>query len=191
MVDVAQVGQLLRVELVDLSARAAEAGGRIEIRLITVTRCARTSRTDQVPSPHPAHTTTASVVGRCQGYLDRQERHVSEPIYAGAAESRSNGVAIVAIVTGIIALLLSWIPGINLLAFLLGLIAIVTGAIGLRKAGEPGVGGKGQAITGLVTGVLALIVGVLVYVGIASFVQNNPELQQELERIQEEQQQQG
>lgn len=98
---------------------------------------------------------------------------------------RSNGPAIAAIITGIIALLLSWIPAINLLAIVLGIVALVTGFMGLRNAGTPGVGGKGLAVTGLVTGVLALVISVLVYVGLASFF-SDPEVQQQIRETQSE-----
>ena len=104
-----------------------------------------------------------------------------------ATTAQTNGPAVAALVTGIIALVLSWIPGINLIAFVLGIVAVITGIIGMRNA-NAGAGRKGMAITGLVTGILALILGVLVYVGLASFINSNPELQQQ---IQEQQQEQG
>lgn len=117
---------------------------------------------------------------------------MSEPTYgaqpAGHQGNRTNGPAIAALVTGIIALLLSWIPGINLVAFVLAIAALITGFIGLKHAGRPDTGGRGMAITGLVTGVLAFIIGILVYVGLANFISNNPEIQEEIERQQEQQQ---
>lgn len=118
---------------------------------------------------------------------------MSDPVYGnepGSAAPASgkpgpNGAAITAVVTGVVGLLLSWIPGINLLAFLLAIAALVAGVMGLRNASSPEVGGRGMAIAGLVTGGLALIIGVLVYVGLAS-VFNDPEMQQQLEEIQRE-----
>ena len=98
----------------------------------------------------------------------------------------SNGLAIAALVCGIIALLLSWIPVINFLSFILGLIAIVLGGVGIAKA-KDGRGGKGLAIAGLVTGLLALLVGFLIYVGLANFANDNigelEDLQRELEEL--------
>jgi lysylphosphatidylglycerol synthetase-like protein (DUF2156 family) len=114
---------------------------------------------------------------------------MSDPSYTGGsaapAPSRSNGLAITALVTGIIALLLSWIPGINLLAAVLAVVALVTGFLGMRNAGRPGVGGKGMAITGLVTGALAILLTILVYTALAA-VFNDPEVQQQLEELQSE-----
>jgi len=101
------------------------------------------------------------------------------------ASSRTNGLAVAALVTGIIALLISWIPGLNLLGALLAIAAVVTGIIGMRNAARPGVGGKGMALTGLITGVLALLVTIAFYTFLAS-VLNNPEVQQQLEQIQSE-----
>lgn len=104
---------------------------------------------------------------------------------------KSNGVAIAALVCGIIALLASWLPGINLLSVVLGIAAIILGVIGLRNAPERG--GRGLAITGLVTGALGLVVAIIFLVFIVSFVQDaatdpvfQQELQRELERLQSE-----
>jgi hypothetical protein len=75
---------------------------------------------------------------------------------------QSNGVAIAALVCGIVALVLCWIPVINLLSIALGLVAVILGIVGLRKARDPGVGGNGLAVGGLVTGVVGLLVAVLI-----------------------------
>ncbi len=110
------------------------------------------------------------------------------PCYGGgaaAAPQRSNGVAIAALVCGVVALLLSWLPGINLLSFLLGIAALICGAIGLSKAKDPAVGGRGLAIGGIVTGLLALVVAVLVYVGIAR-VFGDPDVQRQIQELQEQ-----
>lgn len=115
---------------------------------------------------------------------------VSTPTYqdgptGGSSSSGSNGLAIASLVTGILALLLSWIPGINLFAALLAIAALITGFMGLKNAKRPGVGGKGMAITGLVTGVLAILLTILVIAGLAA-VFNDPEVQQQLEDLQSE-----
>lgn len=128
---------------------------------------------------------------RTRPVIEQREFDVSEPTYgappAAHEGNRSNGPAIAALVTGIIALLLSWIPGINLVAFVLAIAALITGFIGLKHAGRPDTGGRGMAITGLVTGVLAIIVGVGVYFLAANFISNNPEIQEEIERQQQQQ----
>lgn len=64
-----------------------------------------------------------------------------------APARRGNGAAITALVCG----LLLCIP------FLTGLLAVIFGAVGLKKAREPGRGGKGLALTGLILGLVNLI----------------------------------
>ena len=76
---------------------------------------------------------------------------------------RSNGVAVAALVCGLLALVVSPFPVVNLASFVLGIAAVVCGVLGVRNANIPGLGGRGIAITGVVTGALALAVAVLVY----------------------------
>lgn len=97
---------------------------------------------------------------------------------------QSNGLAIAALVCGIIALLLSWIPFVNVLALLLGVVAVGCGIGGIRKTRTPGVGQKGLAIGGVVTGVLALLVSVMILAAIAGVV-SDPEFREPLERLME------
>lgn len=99
-------------------------------------------------------------------------------------QSQSNGVAIAALVCGIIALILSWIPLINLLSVVLGIAAIVTGVMGIRRAADPGVGQKGLAVGGLVTGVIALLLSLLILVGMASIL-SDPDVRDTFDRLRE------
>lgn len=93
-------------------------------------------------------------------------------------------MAITALVCGIIALLLSWLPFVNILALLLGIVAIITGISGIRRAGRPGVGQKGLAIGGLVTGTLGLLVSALILGAILAFF-SDPEVREPFERLRE------
>lgn len=76
-----------------------------------------------------------------------------EPARRGGA-----GLAIAALVLGILALLTSItvIGGI-----VLGLLAVVLGFLALRKAKRGEAGGRGMAIAGIVTGALGLIIAVI------------------------------
>ncbi|MDP9452736.1 MAG: DUF4190 domain-containing protein [Actinomycetota bacterium] len=67
-----------------------------------------------------------------------------------------NGVGIAALVVGIVALVLSWIP---FLGLLLAIVAVVLGIVGIRKASRGMATNKGMAIAGLVTGGVALLIG--------------------------------
>ena len=76
--------------------------------------------------------------------------------YPGAVPQgqQSNGLAITALIMGI----LSCIPGV-------GLLAILFGALGIGKAKDPRVGGKGLAIVGIVLGLLSIVA----YAGVGYF----------------------
>lgn len=80
----------------------------------------------------------------------------------GAPPSKSNGLAITALVLGIIALLLAWIPIVNFLSIILGLAALVLGFLGIRKSAESG--GRGLALGGIITGGLAVLGTILMIV---------------------------
>ncbi|HEU5126965.1 MAG TPA: DUF4190 domain-containing protein [Glycomyces sp.] len=75
---------------------------------------------------------------------------------------RGNGFAITALVLGIIALVLAFIPVVNLISFVLAIAAIVFGIVGLVASGKRHTG-KGMSITGIVLGVITLAVAILMY----------------------------
>lgn len=95
---------------------------------------------------------------------------------------QSNGVAIAALVCGILALLLSWIPVVNVLALVLGIVAVISGVVGIRRANRPGVGQKGLAIGGLVTGALGALLSAAILLAFASVV-TDPQFREPFERI--------
>jgi hypothetical protein len=69
-------------------------------------------------------------------------------------------MAVAAIALGIAGALLGLIPILGLFALIAGILAIVFGAMGRRNAARPDVGqGRGLATTGIVTGVIALVLG--------------------------------
>ena len=88
--------------------------------------------------------------------------------YGAPPAPRSNGVAVAAMVLGIIAVAFGIIPFLFFVAIPVGLAAIVCGAIGLARVRELQLG-KGQSITGLVTGGVGIVVSILWLVGIFAF----------------------
>jgi len=92
-----------------------------------------------------------------KGDISRTQRPAYEPIgsmYEGyEGPKRNNGLAIASMCAGIVGVSLCWLP---IVAQILGIIAIVFGGVGISQTGNPGVGGRGMAIAGLVTGVVAL-----------------------------------
>lgn len=93
----------------------------------------------------------------------------------------SNGMATGALIMGIIAAVLAWIPLINVLAWILGILAIIFGIIGIVKAGKMNGLGKGKAMTGLILGILAIVFFYVSYMLLASAVESN--LQNEFQDI--------
>lgn len=81
-----------------------------------------------------------------------------QPQY-GAPPSKSNGMAITALVLGVVALITVWLPP---LAIVLALVAIVVGFLGMKKSAESG--GRGLALGGIITGGLALVVSIILLV---------------------------
>lgn len=115
-----------------------------------------------------------------------------DPGYAQPQQPQTNGPAVAALVCGIIALLLSWIPFVNLLAIALAIVAVVTGLVGMRRAGDPRYGQRGLAIGGLLTGVLGLLVAVTILAFIGSFFADpdvRRDIMDEFEREMERQEQ--
>jgi hypothetical protein len=76
---------------------------------------------------------------------------------AGPPPTKGAGLAIASMVLGIIALLLSWIPIINTVAAVLALVGLGLGIPALLRARRGTHGGKGLAITGLVTSIVAIV----------------------------------
>lgn len=89
-------------------------------------------------------------------------------------QQRGKGMAIAALVLGILALLSSWTV---LGGIIFGLIAVVLGFIASGRAKRGRAGGRGMAISGIVLGVLGIVIGgALIALG-ASFL-NSEEAQQ-------------
>lgn len=74
------------------------------------------------------------------------------PVYQ-AAPPEKRGLAVASMVIGIVAIVLSFIPVIGFLSFILGPIAVILGIVALIKKR-----GKGQAITGVITGALGFVI---------------------------------
>jgi hypothetical protein len=94
--------------------------------------------------------------------------------------STGNGAATAALVCGLIAVAIAWIPLAVVVGLVLAILAIVFGARGVRRSRTSG-NGRGRATTGLVAGVVALglsVVGVIltidVFREVIAFVEPGP-----------------
>jgi membrane-bound ClpP family serine protease len=85
------------------------------------------------------------------------------------AAGRRNGIGVAALVIGVVALVLVLLLLFSPLGVLLGLIAVVLGIIGLVRANRGEADNRGQAVTGLVTGGLALLLGIFFTISVGTW----------------------
>jgi uncharacterized protein DUF4190/zinc ribbon protein len=83
------------------------------------------------------------------------------PVAPSAPPQTGGGLAVAALVIGIVAIVLSFTI---VFGFVLGGLAIVFGAIAIARARTPGTGGKGMGVAGLVLGIVAIFFAVLTIV---------------------------
>lgn len=79
--------------------------------------------------------------------------------YPGYQPLTTSGMAVAGMVCGIVALVLFWVPFVDLV---LGFTAIGLSWGGMIQADRPGYTGKGMGIAGLVCGIIAVIPAVIV-----------------------------
>jgi uncharacterized membrane protein HdeD (DUF308 family) len=82
---------------------------------------------------------------------------------------RRNGVGVAALVVGVVALVLAVLVIYFPIAAVLGIIAIVLGIVGMSRASRGEADNRGQAMAGLVTGLVALVLAVFFTVSIGTF----------------------
>lgn len=89
------------------------------------------------------------------------------PYYPSYGATRTDGLCVAGMVLGIIGLVLFWIP---YLAIPCGILGIILGSIGIKNVqNEPQLKtGQGMGVAGLVTGILALVGGIVMIVIYAS-----------------------
>jgi hypothetical protein len=80
-----------------------------------------------------------------------------------------NRVGVAALVVGVVALVLAVLLLFAPLAALLGLIAVILGIVGLGRANRGVADNRGQSIAGLLTGAVALIVGIALTISVGTF----------------------
>jgi Protein of unknown function (DUF2510) len=108
---------------------------------------------------------TSDVASHGQRYVDPMAPgggppvpHSQPPGYAAASESGSsrNGIAVAAMVCGIVSVALGWIPVLFVIGAVLAVLAIIFGIVGIGRARTTG-RRKGFAITGLVMGSVGVL----------------------------------
>lgn len=84
-------------------------------------------------------------------------------------QSKGNAFSIVALVTGLIAIIGGFIPYVTFVAWVFGIVAIVFGGLGMKRAKETQTG-NGLAIAGLVLGIIGTAVGVIGFICIVFII---------------------
>jgi hypothetical protein len=82
----------------------------------------------------------------------------------GTGTAGTDGVAVAALIVGILALLVSWIPVLGAIG---GIVALVLGLVARNRIKKSGAGGNGMAVTGIVTGAVSIAINIAI---IAFFV---------------------
>jgi hypothetical protein len=86
-----------------------------------------------------------------------------------AATGRRNGMGTTALVVGVVALVLVVLLLFSPLGAFLGLLAVLFGILGLVRANRGEADNRGQAVAGLVTGGIALLVGIFFTISIGTW----------------------
>lgn len=85
----------------------------------------------------------------------------TQPVVPTGQKPLSSGMAVTAFVVGLIGFLTAFIPVINAVSIVGGIVAVVLGVLAVRKANAGQAAGKGLAVAGLVLGALAVIGGII------------------------------
>lgn len=101
-----------------------------------------------------------------------------QPPVPPGVPGQTNGLAIAGMVCGILGLVLFWFP---YLGIVLGILGLVFGVLGRNRATQLGGVGQGMALAGIVTGAVAVLVGILWIVFIISQADEAEEILQQLE----------
>ena len=86
-----------------------------------------------------------------------------------AASGRRNGMGTAALVLGVVALVLVVLLLFSPLGAFLGLLAVLFGILGLIRVNRGEADNRGQAVSGLVTGGLALLFGILFTISVGTW----------------------
>jgi hypothetical protein len=85
---------------------------------------------------------------------------------AGQPPAGNDGMAVAALVIGILSLLIAWIPFIGVLGAVGGIVAAILGFVARGRIKRTGRAGRGMATGGIVTGIVAIVLGIVITVGL-------------------------
>jgi hypothetical protein len=79
--------------------------------------------------------------------------------WQGDSSTATDGVAVAALIVGILAILVSWIPVLGAIG---GIVALVLGLVGRSRIKKRGARGNGMAVTGIATGAVAIAINIAI-----------------------------
>lgn len=123
------------------------------------------------PEPSPAPQQASEQPYAPQGEFPGYPQQPQAPGYPPAPAPKSNGLAIAGFVVALLGLLGSFIPVVNIGGIVLAVVGLILSIVGLTKAKKVGAG-KGMALTGIILGALAIVVGIAVNLIFAAGVSN-------------------
>lgn len=91
---------------------------------------------------------------------------------ASASNEKRGTMAVLALIFGIGGIIISWVPFVVYLSFLIAIAAMVLGAIEFKridKGNSPSIG-KGFAVTGIILGALTIVLGIVLSFVLKLFV---------------------
>ncbi len=100
---------------------------------------------------------------------DRRTQSGSPPNDHNEERAR-NGIGVAALVFGVVSLVLAILVVFFPIAAVVGLIAIILGIIGIRRSSRGEATNRGQALAGLLTGLIAVAIAVFLVVRIGVFL---------------------
>lgn len=107
------------------------------------------------PPPASSDAAHAPVAPSAPAYDPAATNHGAPAYNAGPVKPK--GLALTALILGVLSLIFCWVPVAGAVG---GLIALILGIIALRKGQS-----KGLSITGIITGAIALVIGAIVTIG--------------------------
>ncbi|MCD0446776.1 hypothetical protein LO763_24460 [Glycomyces sp. A-F 0318] len=94
------------------------------------------------------------------------------PVAQPMPVKQGNGFGVTALVLGIIGIVLAVIPFLNIVGIVLGVLALIFGVVALATAGKRNGKGRGTGGAGLVLGVLAVGVAIVINIMVVNAVQD-------------------
>ena len=102
-----------------------------------------------------------------------QPPEYAQPLATSASVRPKNGLGVAALVLGVASLVAALSFILFPLGLLGGLVAVILGAIALTRGRAKGATNPGQATAGIICGVLALVIGIVLAVRFGTFVARN------------------